>query len=72
MDNENPPSSEGCLDFPAGENVPETQAYPVYEGRSGIRLACIHGGKQEQEADKRLDEQKEFEKFWASFTEFDR
>ena len=63
---------QGGVEEVTGESVPESKATPITHGRGRLHLVSLPGGREIEETNQRLDEQKEFEKFWASFQEFDR
>ena len=71
MDEDNQ-KGQGGVEDPAGEPVPESKIKAFTKSGTRVHLVGLPGGRQIEEADQRLDEQKEFEKFWASFQEFDR
>ena len=71
MDEDNQ-KGQGGVEEATREAVHESKITPITEGGARLRLVSFDGGRKVEEADQRLDEQKEFEKFWASFQEFDR
>ena len=72
MDSEDGQKGQGGVEETPGQQVLESKVAPITQGGARLRLVSFDGGRKVEEADQRLDEQKEFEKFWASFQEFDR
>ncbi len=72
MDDTNYPEGQGQVDPITGETLPENTVVALHEGRKRMHLVGIDGGKSIKAINKRLDEQKELEKFWEDYRDFDR